>query len=77
METFYERKYESERLINQLKGQKFSETKKYHQQSTKVAYVGLSRPTHLLCVAIHINRINGNEPDIERNGWLIDKSIIQ
>lgn len=59
--------YESQRLANQflrntLVGNEGTRTK----QSAKMAYVGLSRPTHLLCFAIHKDRyrnFNGNFPD--------------
>jgi hypothetical protein len=77
LETYYEGKHESARLMEQLKGHTFSETKIYHKQSMKIVYVGLSRPTHLLCVAIQNERIRGHEGELENNGWLIDKSIIQ
>ena len=76
METFYHKKYESERLLNQLKGNPFNDGKKFHKQSTKVAYVGLSRPTHFVCFAAHIKRIKENLVDIEGNGWVIDKDLI-
>lgn len=56
LETYYQRKYESERLKNQFKGSSFSSTRSYDKQATKMAYVGLSRPNHLLCLAIHESR---------------------
>jgi len=64
-ESFYEwrngkNSYESERLINQLVGQQFNSEKKYHKQSTKMVYVWFSRPTHLLCFAIHKDRLPDN-----------------
>ena len=65
METYYHGRngkngYESERLSQQINGNKFSETKVYHKQSLKMAYVGFSRPTHLLCFAVHKDRIDDN-----------------
>jgi hypothetical protein len=61
LETYYQRKYESERLREQFKGNSFRSTGKYDRQSTKIAYVGLSRSTHLLCLAVHINRFNKDD----------------
>ncbi len=61
LETYYQRKYESERLREQFKGNSFRSTGKYDKQSTKMTYVGLSRPTHLLCFAVHINRFNKDD----------------
>ncbi|MGR3302365.1 MAG: UvrD-helicase domain-containing protein [Candidatus Scalindua sp.] len=58
LETFYQRKHESNRLLEQFKGNNFNKTVTYDKQSTKMAYVGLSRPTHLLCMAIHKDRFN-------------------
>ena len=68
LETFYQRKHESNRLLEQFKGNDFNKTGKYDKQSTKMAYVGLSRPTHLLCMAIHKDRFN--EADFE-DKWKI------
>jgi len=61
VETFYQGKYESENLMECFCGSQhsFSEDKnkdKRKKESIKIAYVGMSRPNHLLCVAIHIDR---------------------
>jgi DNA helicase-2/ATP-dependent DNA helicase PcrA len=79
LETFYERgygNYESQRLRNQIKDIKLSDTLKELQaghdkvrKSAKMAYVGFSRPTHLLCFAIHINRFNECLLDINQDVW--------
>ncbi len=61
LETYYQKKYESERLKEQFKGNSFSNTGKYDKQSTKMTYVGLSRPKHLLCFAVHVSRFNVND----------------
>jgi DNA helicase II / ATP-dependent DNA helicase PcrA len=58
LETFYQKKYETNRLLEQFRGSKFDSIKTYDKQTTKMAYVGLSRPTHLLCMAIHKDRFN-------------------
>lgn len=68
LETFYEKKYESERLAKQFKGNNFNDTGIYSRQTTKMAYVGLSRPKYLLCLAVHKNRFKEND---FRNKWEI------
>lgn len=87
LETFYSRgygNYESERLRNQLKGINISDTLKNNItgkdkviQSCKMAYVGFSRPTHFLCIAIHKNRYDAHLSDINRDDWdIIDLNSI-
>lgn len=70
METYYQqdgrgenaKSYESQRLIEQIKGNKIEKDMKDRaRQSAKMAYVGLSRPTHLLCFAIHKDRFKEND----------------
>jgi hypothetical protein len=39
-------------------------------EALKMAYVGMSRPTHLLCVAMHKDRIVPHRADLE-NLWQI------
>lgn len=56
LESYYDKKYESERLIEQFQKNSFKHTQKGHIQSTKMLYVGFSRPTHLLCFAVHEDR---------------------
>lgn len=82
LESFYSKgygNYESERLRNQFVGtQSVSETlntvKNSHdfiKQSAKMAYVGFSRPTDLLCVAIHKDRFDNLLSEINRQEWEI------
>lgn len=71
LESFYQGKYESERLFNQFLGNPFNETKVYHKESTKMAYVGLSRATDLLCVAIHEDRFEKHLSKIDNDVWQI------
>lgn len=62
--------YESQRLANQLLGNQILTTVgKRVKQSAKMAYVGFSRPTHFLCVAIHKERFDAFLPDIDRDDW--------
>ncbi|KAE9528989.1 UvrD-helicase domain-containing protein [Testudinibacter aquarius] len=82
LESFYSRgcgNYESERLRNQFVGtQSITETltivKNSHnliKQSAKMAYVGFSRPTDLLCIAIHKDRFDNHLDMIDKNIWEI------
>lgn len=74
MESFYEKggggNYESERLAKQLKGEALdAHAHQLVKQSAKMAYVGFSRPTHLLCFALHESRFATLEADIDPNVW--------
>jgi DNA helicase II / ATP-dependent DNA helicase PcrA len=73
LETYYQGDYESTRLAEQFKGQGFpvTENRTYHQQSTVMLYVGLSRPTHLLCVAVHRDRFNEHLVGLDTSVWKI------
>jgi DNA helicase II / ATP-dependent DNA helicase PcrA len=60
--------YESQRLSEQFKSNNLNGTEGERvKQSAKMAYVGFSRPTHLLCLGIHIDRfetfLKENLPD--------------
>lgn len=62
VETFYQKfvgggSYESQRLTNPFDLNPLSlNPHDYVLQSMKMVYVGFSRPTHLLCFAVHIDR---------------------
>ncbi|MFS2135791.1 UvrD-helicase domain-containing protein [Duganella sp. Dugasp56] len=76
METYYERgqggNFESERLAVQLKGGTLeAATHGLIKQSAKMVYVGFSRPTHLLCLAVHEARFEKIEAELDRNEWEI------
>jgi hypothetical protein len=43
--------------------------KKRAKQAAKMVYVGFSRPTHLLCFAVHESRFSKLESDIDKNIW--------
>lgn len=76
LETYYQNgneNYETERLSDQFKYVNFNKTQKYYKQSTKMAYVGFSRPTHLLCIAVCIDRFNSHLSDINRDKWEVIK----
>ncbi|HUU44950.1 MAG TPA: hypothetical protein VM118_04390, partial [Acidobacteriota bacterium] len=72
VETFYQGKYESERLAKCFCGEDHSlgagvKRDRYNKETIKVAYVGLSRPSHFLCVALHRDRCQTFEQDLI--GW--------
>lgn len=74
LESYYRQGYESDRLNECFKGRahSFSRNKGtdvYKKESIRMAYVGLSRPTHLLCFAVHKIRFDTHLSDIDRNKW--------
>lgn len=72
LETFYQngnQNYESQRLADQFKFNNFNKTQKYHKQSSKMAYVGFSRPTNLLCFAVNKERFDSHLSDIDQQKW--------
>jgi DNA helicase-2/ATP-dependent DNA helicase PcrA len=78
MESFYEKggggNYESERLSVQFAGQPLEAT--MHdlvRQSAKMVYVGFSRPTHLLCFALHESRFQRIEASLSGSVWDIER----
>lgn len=71
LESCYYGQHESERLTNQFLGKSFNEKKVHHISSAKMAYVGFSRPTDLLCIAIHKDRFNKYLSSINRSKWEI------
>lgn len=71
LESSYYGQHESERLFNQFLGQGFDDRRVRHKESTKMVYVGLSRPTDFLCIAIHEDRFNQHLNDIDIDLWKI------
>lgn len=74
LETFHERggggNYESQRLSGQLNYTNLNPAAiNIVKQSSKMAYVGFSRPTHLLCVAVQKDRFDAHLSTIDRNKW--------
>ncbi|MGB7527020.1 UvrD-helicase domain-containing protein [Sphingobacterium cellulitidis] len=71
LESCYYSNYESERLSHQFLGNSFKDKKVHHKSSVKMAYVGFSRPTDLLCVAIHKDRFDAQLNKIDTEVWEI------
>ena len=69
LETSYFGKHESERLSDQFKGIAYTGTEDRKLKSLKVAYVGMSRPRYLLCVAIQKNRFDNMDCRELRDIW--------
>lgn len=69
LESCFYSNHESERLSTQFLGQNFKDKKVYHKSSVKMAYVGFSRPTDLLCIAIHQDRFKTLEDSIDNEIW--------
>lgn len=75
LESFYSRgqgNHESERLKDQFKFQRVANNAlNVVKESAKMVYVGLSRPTHFLCFAVHKDRFDACLSDIDRTKWEI------
>jgi DNA helicase-2/ATP-dependent DNA helicase PcrA len=80
LESFFDRGYgnfESQRLRNQFNGRQTVEetiasianSRDKVRQSAKMAFVGLSRPTNFLCVAVHKSRFDAVLNTIDRDIW--------
>ncbi|WP_034893853.1 UvrD-helicase domain-containing protein [Gillisia sp. Hel_I_29] len=80
LETFFSTgygSYESQRLRNQFIGTHISETIENHKgaglekikQSAKMAYVGFSRPTHLLAFAVEESRFESFLKHLNKKEW--------
>lgn len=62
--------YESQRLAAQFLGEAISGREgKRVLHSAKMVYVGVSRPTHLLCVAVHNSHFDQYLSNVGNAGW--------
>ena len=75
LESFYYndggKSYESQRLADAFLGNYITNRGIRIQQSLKMTYVGFSRPTNLLCVAIHKDRFYQYLSKINKDIWEI------
>lgn len=83
VETSYEGKYDAKHLIhknglfNPLFGDGLNLRGAYDKQAAKILYVGLSRPTHLLCYATLKKQWSDEDVQKMKNaGWIIDDLTI-
>ena len=74
LETFFYG-YDINRIINYMKGSYCEPEKKRVIQNLKMAFVGMSRPSHLLCVAVHQNSISGQEEALRKSGWDVNDDL--
>ncbi|MFZ0052071.1 MAG: UvrD-helicase domain-containing protein [Desulfobaccales bacterium] len=75
LETFF-RKYDIVRIIDYLKGNHTLPTQKLVRTNLRMAYVGMSRPSHLLCVAVHNANISDHLDKLREAGWQIDTTLV-
>jgi hypothetical protein len=59
-----------------MKGDNTEPRQKRVIQNLKMAFVGMSRPSHLLCVAVHQNSISGQEEALSRSGWNVNNELL-
>lgn len=69
LETYY-KGYDIKRIIEYLKG-RYSKASGLKISTLKMAYVGMTRPTHLLCVAAHKSSVDKHEKTLATAGWEI------
>jgi DNA helicase-2/ATP-dependent DNA helicase PcrA len=74
LETFHY-DYDIIRIIEYLKGKYIPPTQKRIRSNLRVTYVGMSRPSHLLCVAVHEAHLAGHMKELQTVGWKIDSTL--
>jgi hypothetical protein len=74
LETYFH-DYDIKRIANYMKGVYTVPTQKRIIQNLKMAFVGMSRPSHLLCVAAHNDSICGQENALHMNGWDVNNEL--
>lgn len=70
LETYF-KQYDLMRIMQYLKKKHITPKGKELPEALSIAYVGLTRPTHLLCLAMRQETIDGNEEDLRKGGWQI------
>jgi DNA helicase-2/ATP-dependent DNA helicase PcrA len=74
LETFFY-DYDIKRIINYIKGEYSEPRQKRVKQNLKMAFVGMSRPACLLCIAVHRDSISGYEEQLKKSNWDIDNEL--
>ncbi|MGG3284392.1 UvrD-helicase domain-containing protein [Paenibacillus solani] len=72
LETFY-RQYDIQSIMGYLKGNHTPPRGATLQSSLKMAYVGMTRPTHMLCVAAHKDGCEQHLEELAAVGWDIHR----
>jgi DNA helicase II / ATP-dependent DNA helicase PcrA len=76
LETFYYKRC-GDYLMDQLVGGSYNgDGGKKKEMCLKIAHVGMSRPTHLLAVAINQETVEAHRSELEKNGWEIIESFV-
>ncbi|WP_214044218.1 UvrD-helicase domain-containing protein [Methanomethylovorans sp.] len=70
LETYYNKYYDVQRTLNYLQKERCSPNS-LESTSLKMCFVGMTRPTHLLCVAVHQDGVKDKIDYLQRNGWEI------
>ena len=71
LETFFHKTC-GEYLMDQLTGITYNgQGGKRKEMCLRIAHVGMSRPTHLLCVALNEKIVSQNKNALEDNNWII------
>jgi DNA helicase II / ATP-dependent DNA helicase PcrA len=74
LETFYY-DYDVLRIIKYLEGFHPKPDQKRVQSNLRVSYVGMSRPSHFLCVAVHKSHLTNHSDNLTEAGWQIDTNL--
>lgn len=75
LETIYY-DYNVKRIIEYLKGNHPTPTQSHMIQNLRMSYVGMSRPSHFLCLAVHKGHIIGHEKGLIDAGWELDYELV-
>jgi DNA helicase-2/ATP-dependent DNA helicase PcrA len=73
LETYFNKKFDVQSIIEYMKGKHSPPKLVTTKHSLKMAYVGMTRPTHLLCVATHKDSCESHLDELARVGWDIHK----
>lgn len=72
LESYFQEKHDSDRILGVLAGDRSQATKAHTAMNMKMAYVGMTRPTDLLCFAIHADRISQGQIELLMENWDIE-----
>lgn len=75
LETFHY-EYDILKIMEYLKGNHPPPIQKRIQSNLRISYVGMSRPSHLLCLAVHSAHLTGHSESLLSAGWDIDSTLV-